>query len=236
MISILRQALIDAVKTRYLSSITLIAVARNMEERAFYNEIEDIVGSSNSQINVYWCLTRPEKHARLGIDYDFKGRPNLKLTEQIVQGVANEVYVCGPKAFMQSSYDILRQLKIDDSKIYAETFGPSVLKRDNQTERREFAEQALISIEQSNSDSVVEQQWSQNDGSLLEFLESHGFSPSFACRSGKCGSCKVKIKKGMVSHFISPDVTLGDDEILLCSSKPSKQTGNSIPSVTIRLE
>ena len=236
MISIFRQALIDAVKTRHLRPMTLFAVARNLKERAFYQEIGELIDSSGGQMNVYWCLTQPEPHAQLGIDYDFEGRPDSKIIERILTAKDNHVYVCGPSAFMQTSYDILRKLGIDDSKIYAEAFGPSALIRDDQIKQPEIAQQALISIEQGEAQTIVEQQWSSGDGSLLEFLESHGFSPSFACRSGKCGSCKVKIKKGKISHFVVPDITLEDGEILLCSSKPAKNDDMSIPSVTICLE
>ena len=38
-----------------------------------------------------------------------------------------------------------------------------------------------------------------NQTSLLNFLEQHQIHQEYQCRSGYCGSCRVKIKKGKVS-------------------------------------
>ena len=235
MISLLRQALINAVKTRHLRPITLIAIARNLKERAFYQEIGELIDSSGGQMNVYWCLTQPEPDAQLGIDYDIEGRPDEKLIEQVLTDKDNQVYLCGPGAFMQASYDTLRKLGISDPNIYAEAFGPSALMRDDHIDQPEIAEQALVSIVQGAEQSIVEQQWSRRDGSLLEFLESHGFSPSFACRSGQCGSCKAKLTAGVVSNFLPVSAEIEEGDILLCCSKPSKNKQTSMPEISIQL-
>ncbi|HHF6663403.1 TPA: class I ribonucleotide reductase maintenance protein YfaE, partial [Haemophilus influenzae] len=38
----------------------------------------------------------------------------------------------------------------------------------------------------------------------------------YQCRSGYCGSCRVKIKKGKVSYKEMPLAFIQPDEILLC--------------------
>lgn len=55
-----------------------------------------------------------------------------------------------------------------------------------------------------------------NQVSLLETLEKNDITHEYQCRSGYCGSCRVKMKKGKVSYKESPLAFLNPDEILLC--------------------
>ena len=55
-----------------------------------------------------------------------------------------------------------------------------------------------------------------NQTSLLKFLEQHQIHHEYQCRSGYCGSCRVKIKKGKVSYAEAPLAFIQPDEILLC--------------------
>jgi len=52
-----------------------------------------------------------------------------------------------------------------------------------------------------------------NQTSLLNFLEQHQIHHEYQCR---CGSCRVKIKKGKVSYAEEPLAFIQPDEILLC--------------------
>ncbi|KYK91742.1 (2Fe-2S)-binding protein, partial [Aggregatibacter actinomycetemcomitans serotype d str. SA3733] len=51
---------------------------------------------------------------------------------------------------------------------------------------------------------------------LLNRLEQPGVHQEYQCRSGDCGSCRVKIKKGKESYAETPLAFLQKDEILLC--------------------
>ena len=79
--------------------------------------------------------------------------------------------------------------------------GPATLKintveNTDVTAKVAVAKQAIIEF----SHSKLEQSWSEGDGNLLVFAESHGLQPEFACRSGQCGSCKVGLESGCVTH------------------------------------
>ena len=235
MISMLRQSLIESIKTRYLRTITLIAVARNHKERAFYDELEMISGQSSQHINVIWFLTQPEIELEVGRDYDYLGRPDLQTLEIIIEDTNHQAYLCGPNAFMQNTYDDLRTLGIDNKNIFAESFGPSSLKRDDAIDNKNIAEQALITIENVEQQTLAEQHWDNTkDGSLLEFIESHGMTPSYGCRSGQCGACKSEIVSGVVENFIDSDLDLADNEVLLCCAKPAMTT-EQLPALEIKL-
>lgn len=55
-----------------------------------------------------------------------------------------------------------------------------------------------------------------NEISLLDHLERHNIHHEYQCRSGYCGSCRVKFKKGKVSYAETPLAFIQSDEILLC--------------------
>ncbi len=55
-----------------------------------------------------------------------------------------------------------------------------------------------------------------NETSLLDHLEKNNIHHEYQCRSGYCGSCRVKIKKGKVSYKDAPLAFIQPDEILLC--------------------
>lgn len=55
-----------------------------------------------------------------------------------------------------------------------------------------------------------------NQTSLLSYLEQQGIPHEYQCRSGYCGSCRVKMRKGKVSYPNTPLAFIQPDEILLC--------------------
>lgn len=55
-----------------------------------------------------------------------------------------------------------------------------------------------------------------NRTSLLSTLEQNNLHHEYQCRSGYCGSCRVKMKKGKVFYKEPPLAFLNPNEILLC--------------------
>ena len=236
MVSIARHALIEAVRTRAPQSLVLINAARNSNERAFFNELDQLAKNSSGFIQSYWALEMPEASLQAGKDYHHLGRINKALIQALLPLDDYDCYLCGPSPFMQAIYDILISLGISDQRIYAEAFGPAALIRsttvdEKKTEAVSAAQEAIIEF----SDSKVEQAWSQGDGTLLEFSESHGFTPEFSCRSGQCGMCKTKLISGAVTYPNGHSVTIAEDELLLCCAAPAAVEGELTPKVSIKL-
>ena len=126
---------------------------------------------------------------------------------------------------MQDLYSMLRQLTIPDKRIFAEAFGPAKLIRDSNTIKMNElrpAQEALVKF----SDSQFEHVWSTNEGSLLEFAETHGLTPKYGCRNGQCGSCKVKLLSGKVTYEQAIEHELDEGELLLCCAVPA-ENGNA---------
>ena len=222
MISMARHALQEGVRTRSIRPVTLICSARNNEQRAFFTELNDIATNSAGNIHVFWALSQPESGLKSGTDYHHKGRISKQLVQAILPLDDYDVYLCGPNSFMQDQYNMLRELGVNDTRIFAEAFGPASLVRDEAStiqpvNQLPVAEQAIITFSQSQ----VEQAWSKGDGNLLEFAEAHGLTPEYGCRSGQCGTCKVKLLKGKVSYQQEVSASIDEDEILLCCAVPA---------------
>jgi len=94
-----------------------------------------------------------------------------------------------------------------------------------------IAKEAIVEF----SKSKVTQPWTEGDGTLLEFAEAHGLLPEYGCRSGQCGSCKVKLASGNVSYNQQPQTSLNDDEILLCCAMPAETSDDDMVKIEIDL-
>ena len=69
-----------------------------------------------------------------------------------------------------------------------------------------------MSLIQTNDKSFV----LQADESLLEALERTGHEVEFQCRSGYCGSCRLKLLSGQVDYAEPPLAFVGPNEVLPC--------------------
>ncbi|PKH07403.1 pyridoxamine 5'-phosphate oxidase family protein [Moritella sp. Urea-trap-13] len=239
MIAMARHALFEAVRTRSLRPITVIAAAQNAQQRAFYNELNQFNEQSGGGIRTFWALSQPEPDLKPGKDYHHQGRINKDLLQAVLPIDDYDFYLCGPSAFMQSMYDLLRELGISNERIKAEEFGPASLTRQHDTSSVAFtamsnasdgASAAVIEFSQTQ----VEQAWTAEEGTLLEFAENHGLTPEFGCRSGQCGACKTKLLAGKVSYQTEVSADLRDDEVLLCCAVPAAIDGEDV--VRIKLE
>ena len=56
----------------------------------------------------------------------------------------------------------------------------------------------------------------QEGETLLEALERTGHEIEYQCRSGYCGSCRVKLLAGRVSYREMPMAFIAEGEVLAC--------------------
>jgi ferredoxin len=148
-------------------------------------------------------------------DYHHHGRISAALLQAVLPLDDYEFYLCGPAAFMQSMYDLLKKLGVHDARIFAEEFEPAALQRvcDQATSQFELLAQADEAIVEF-TESKIEQAWSIKNGKLLDFTEAHGLTPEFGCRSGRCGACKTELISGEVSYLTKPLSPFGPGEML----------------------
>ncbi|MFT5709745.1 MAG: ferredoxin-NADP reductase, partial [Halioglobus sp.] len=129
MVSMARHALIEGVRTRAIRPTTLICAASSSVQRAFFDELKDIAQQSAGSIRSFWALSEVDDNMVPGQDYHSHGRISAALLQAVLPLNDYDFYLCGPASFMQSMYDMLRNLGVNDSRILAEEFGPASLRR-----------------------------------------------------------------------------------------------------------
>ena len=234
MISMARFSLLETIRTRSPRKLTVIHSSHDKDQRAFFNELKEIEKNSSGNMRCFWALSDIDDSLEPYKDFNLHGRISKKFLSAILPLDDYDFYLCGPAGFMQATYDILRELGINDSRILAESFGPASLVRKNDQssttfEKEAIADEAIIEFTKSK----VTQPWTKNDGTLLEFAEAHDIHPEYGCRSGQCGSCKVKLVSGKVSYNQPLQTPINDDEVLLCCSMPAASSGDEMVKIEI---
>lgn len=189
---------------------------------ALRDEVEQLAALRDN-IHVHFCYRRP----RAGDQSHSQGPLSIQDLQQMLPLDDYQVYMCGPKRFMQAMYDLLTGLGIAEQRIDYEFFGPaSRLKRSLLAEP--VPQPVAASPEAGTGDVQVRLQksgmtlaWDDKAPSLLDFLENNGFEPEFSCRAGICGSCSQTLLSGTVSYFEEPLDEPAQGSILLCCTRPN---------------
>ncbi|REL28896.1 FAD-binding oxidoreductase [Thalassotalea euphylliae] len=231
-LSMARHCILDTTRTRHLRELYVFCSARTPQERSFYDELNQLADRSKGLMKVYWVLSDPQD-AQPGLDYQVQGRLNAEVLKAALRLDNYQVFICGPQTYMQSMYDMCLALGINDNNIFAEAFGSGAIARQTEQSNQPAvidAEQALVTFEKSQ----VEQEWTPDQGSLLEFAEQHGLAPDFGCRNGSCGSCVVKKKAGSVNYSQQPQCDFdNENEVVLCCARPAASNDSGLVEVTI---
>jgi uncharacterized protein len=221
MIAMLRHIVYEGLRKRRVRPAWLIVSSRTLANRAFANEIDELVARAGGAVTLIRVLSDTQGALRQR-DYDVSGRIDIDLLKGYLPFDDYDFYMCGPGAFMQSLYDGLRAMNISDARIHAEAFGPASLKRssDGGVEAKPLvpaAKEAIVSFIKSKKDL----NWKPESGTLLELAEAHGIDAEFNCRGGTCGTCRTRIVQGEVSYATEPAFHVGDDEALICCAVPA---------------
>ncbi|QEE43224.1 2Fe-2S iron-sulfur cluster binding domain-containing protein (plasmid) [Rhizobium sp. WL3] len=222
MLSMLQEIVKEGSRTGYRRPIWLFRSSRRACERAFDQEIAELVDRGEGSVRDIRVLSAPE--ARDKGKYDAVGRIDIDLLKAHLPFCDFDFYLCGPPAFMQSMHDGLRGLQISDERIHAETFGPSALRRDlgnGETGKRSACAPATEVTKVVFRHSAMEAKWRPGGGTLLELAEESGLSASYSCRAGNCGECRAQVSKGRVSYLFEPSYPVEKGEALICCSVPS---------------
>ncbi|XOV78293.1 MAG: pyridoxamine 5'-phosphate oxidase family protein [Aestuariibacter sp.] len=227
MVAMAKHLMLESIRNRNKRPFIMVSSFKSLSDLVFVKELQDLAKQTTGSHQLYWLLTRPDKLLKSDIHVSGNGRMNAEFLRSILPLGRYQFFLCGPPAFMQSTYDILINLGVPDKDIEAESFGPASLRRslsklnNSNGISEQVAESAKVKFAQLEN----ELHWQITDGSLLQLAESHGLALPFSCRNGQCGSCKVELSKGEVVHTTRPGVSLAQDEALLCCALP-KQSKN----------
>jgi len=198
--------------------------ARTLADLPFQAELRELVQRAGGLLQVHRALSAPEQDAVLGHDYEQHGRIELAQIKAALSFDDYDFYLCGPAAFTQAIYDGLRDLNVADTRIHAEAFGPSTLKRRTDDQSVTFVQPPAASepVPVYFTSSSKEARWKPEGGSLLELAESRGLTPEFSCRGGSCGTCKTRLVSGQVHYPNPPDELPEDGSVLICCAIPAQ--------------
>jgi ferredoxin-NADP reductase/predicted pyridoxine 5'-phosphate oxidase superfamily flavin-nucleotide-binding protein len=207
--------------------------ARTLADLPFQAELRELVQRAGGLLQVHRALSAAEQGAVLGRDYEQQGRIDLAQIKAALPFDDYDFYLCGPAAFTQAIYDGLRDLNVTDTRIHAEAFGPSTLRRRTDGQTTGFVQPPAASdpVPVHFSASSKEARWSPDSGSLLELAESRGLTPEFSCRGGSCGTCRTRLVSGQVHYPNPPAEVPQDGSVLICCAVPAQSEHGVQPLV-----
>lgn len=220
MLAMLRSIIFEGLRKRRIRPTFLFIAARSLAERAFDQEIAELVAQAGCAVRVIRLLDVTEG-AVPGIDYDAEGRISADLFRQTLPFDAYDFYMCGPPPFMQGLYDQLSDIGVPDARIHAEAFGPASLKRREPKGVDAFPPVSDKPVPVAFAKSGKEARWDVASGSLLDLAEARGLAPEYSCRGGSCGTCAVKVLAGKVTYETRPSAKVGTDQALICCAVPA---------------
>jgi ferredoxin-NADP reductase/predicted pyridoxine 5'-phosphate oxidase superfamily flavin-nucleotide-binding protein len=203
--------------------VTIFHSAQDSQQRAFADDFRRLAKNSDGAIRYFSYIDRALPGDREGIDYDGTGYITADDLRRALPLDDYDFYLCGPPAFMQSIYNLLRELGVRDLRIHAEAFGPAALTRqpDEATAAApQPGEASLATIDFSTSG--IQTSWSRGGPSILEVAEAQGLTPDYGCRNGTCGTCATRVKQGGVRYRSTPSASVADGEVLICCAVPAQ--------------
>ncbi|MCR9137492.1 MAG: pyridoxamine 5'-phosphate oxidase family protein [Alphaproteobacteria bacterium] len=223
MVSMARHVAMEGLRTKHLRRLTVIHAAKTTRQRAFAETFRELEQGTSGQIRYISLVSNPSPDEQPGDAFNGAGRISAKALQQILPLDDYDFFLCGPPSFMQSLYDMLRDLGVRDVRIFTEAFGPASLDRRLDVAAPhpaggEEADGAVVRFGRSD----FEQQWESGGPTVLELAETHGLSPAFSCRGGSCGTCATKRISGRVAYRTTPTADHADDEVLICCAVPAK--------------
>ena len=227
LLSMLREVVYQGLRTRHIRPTWLFQSSRTLDDQPFRAELDQLLETAGDAVRVLRLLSQPEEGLLEGEDFDLSGRIDTGLLKNILEVEDYDqldFVLCGPGSFTQGLYDSLRELDIRDSRIHAETFGPSTLRRrpDPDAVVIEQPPAATTSVAVVFQRSAKEARWQPDGGSLLELAESRGLRPEFSCRGGSCGTCKTRLVSGQVNYPQAPAEIPDVGEVLICCAVPAQ--------------
>jgi len=201
-----------------------IHTTHDADSHAFSSEVADLLGRLRSAHSVVYYTTptrspAPDSGVRAG-----------RLTAEVIAGLGfpadAHAYVCGPEPFMDDVTVALAELGIDRARIHTERFGsrspinPGVVEAEAPPPHQPSGppgDGPAVTFARSGLTAT----WSDTYSSVLELAEACDVPTQWSCRTGVCHTCATAVLSGDASYEIAPLETPGDDELLICSARPT---------------
>ncbi len=190
---------------------------RTPEDFIFSREIE-YLQSRNPDFHVVIAMSRIQK--------DIPGVTRGRLTKELIalsvpEISSRRIHLCGSPPMMETMKSILADLEVPKTNLKTESFGPGkVIKKTATTVPTAGTSIATVSFKQSGKSGPL-----LPDQTILEAAEEVEVEIENSCRSGICGSCKVKLLSGTVSMECEDGLEPEDKKqgfVLACQAQSRK--------------
>jgi ferredoxin-NADP reductase len=208
-----------------LRSVYFLHACENGAVHGFRDEVLALA-DRRPGITAHFCYRNPTPEDKAQPAFHSQGLISRETLQQLLPLDDYDVYLCGPRPFMQANWRLLRSLGIAAGRIHYEFFGPATILEEDEdcapaapiVEPPTLLEGEL-SVEFLPSGKRVA--WDPGCHSLLELAEQAGLTPAFNCRAGLCNTCQVPLRQGSVEYFEEPLDVPQDGRVLLCCSRPT---------------
>ncbi|HET7438729.1 MAG TPA: 2Fe-2S iron-sulfur cluster-binding protein [Nitrospira sp.] len=187
-------------ETRWLGKAYLILGFQAARDFIFREEITALM-SRNANLSVTVTMSRPGDEPWSGA----VGRIDAALIASAVPDVVSKrAHICGPPAMMEAVKAALVGLGVPETRIKTEAFG--TIKRNPTAEGSVSTDiSGKVTFQASDTTAPV-----PVDATILDAADEAGVFIDNACRSGTCGSCRVKLISGTVSMAVEDALTEQD--------------------------
>jgi ferredoxin-NADP reductase/Fe-S-cluster-containing hydrogenase component 2 len=199
-------------ETGWHGKMSLILGFRSPRDFIFRTELEELRARSPN-LRVIATMTNPGEEAWTGP----RGRIDSMLLQSAVPDLAvHRTHICGPPAMMDAVKAALRNLGVPEEQVRTEAFG--TVTRDPGAKTARLTQIAgKVEFQASDISAQV-----PADATILDIADEAGVFIDNACRSGTCGSCRVRLVSGAVSMAVQDGLTDQDKRegyILTCQAK-----------------
>jgi len=201
--------------------IFLLYACRTYDEFIFAEEIQ-YLQRRHPNLQVLACMTQVEGAAWAGP----RGRLTKSLIADTVPEIARRrIHLCGPPAMMDAMKAILSELGAPPRNVRTEAFGPAVspairvpaVAAAVADARQVPLRAATVTFNRSGKSAPL-----PSDATILEVADALGIWIDNSCRSGTCGTCKVKLVSGSVTMAARDGLSESEEReglILACQAK-----------------
>jgi ferredoxin-NADP reductase len=197
---------------------------RNRREHPFAEETHTLL-QAMANAHSYIRYSSPDPESWPSVDFDARGRLDMRVLQQLGLPRNGDFYICGPPAFMRDLTVGLADWGIAASRIHTEDFGPgpSITPGIAASPRRSPHLPAgpsgagpLVTFARSG----FNVRWGPAFQNLLELAEACDIPVRWSCRTGVCHTCETALVAGTISYRPDPIDAPADGNVLICCSRP----------------
>jgi ferredoxin-NADP reductase len=169
--------------------------ARDREDIIYDRELQ-LLNQRNPRFHLAISLTRSQDQSWEGLT----GRLDAKMLQAIASDYKERtVYVCGPDTFMSGVKNLLASLAFPMNNYYEESFGSGKKVKKEKTGAGTGEKTSLLIFRESGKEIA-----SDGQETILDIAAAEGIEINSSCRSGNCGTCKVRKLAGEVKYEGEP--------------------------------